>query len=190
MDLNTVEIKPGTEFDDNSQYGYYDWYSSGKLVVNQDAGGTVETLVHEGLHMVTDNGDETKPDGELIHHLGVEEVSLDPDSGEIQAVNNLGLNEGITEMFTRQSAKNMGVDDISIAYPAEVEVAESLSNLAGKDVVKEAYFTNDVEGLRTSVDSKLGQGAFDTINIFMDYSTPYSAVTIIENGMPTDQEDV
>jgi len=189
MDLNTVEIKPGTEFDDNSQYGYYDWSNSGKLVVNQDAGGTVETLIHEGLHMATDNGDEIKPDGEVIHHLGIEEVSLDPDSGEIQVVNNLGLNEGITEMFTRQSAENMGIDDISIAYPDEVEVAELLSNLVGEDAVKEAYFSSDVEGLRTSVDSKLGQGAFDTINIFIDNGAPYAAITIIENGMLVEKED-
>jgi hypothetical protein len=83
----------------------------------------------------------------------------------------------------------MGVDDISIAYPTEVAVAESLSNLVGEDLVKEAYFNSDVEGLRASVDSKLGQGAFDTINICMDYGAPYAAMTIIENGMPADQEE-
>lgn len=186
MDLNTVEIKPGIEFDNNAQYGYYDWYNSGKLVVNQDAGGTVETLVHEGLHMATDNGDEMRPDGELIHHLGIEEVALDLDSGDIKAVSNMNLNEGITEMFTRQSVKNMGVDDISIAYPDEVEIAEFLSDLVGENVIKDAYFSSDVEGLRTSVDSELGQGAFDTINIFMDYGAPYAAMMIIEDGMPAE----
>ena len=184
MDVSTVEIKPGTEFEDNSTYGYYDWANTGKLVVNQDAGGTLETLVHEGLHMAADNGADMNPDGELVYHLGIEEVALDQNTGGVLAINHIGLNEGITELFTRQTAENLGVDDISIAYPDEVEVAQALGDVVGMDALKAAYFNSDVDGLRESVDSNLGEGAFDTINALMDGGVPYAAMMIIQDGMP------
>ena len=82
----------------------------------------------------------------------------------------------------------MGIDDISLAYPAEVGIAKSLSKLVGEDVVKNAYFNSDVDDLRLKVDSNLGQGAFDAINIFMDYGAPDAAETIVEYGMPARQE--
>lgn len=183
FDLDNVEFKPGTEFKEG-EYGYYD-PDTGTIVINQDTDGATETLIHEGIHMQSDNGDMVDDVGEIVHQGGIEVDHIDPETGEV-SIENRPLNEGITEMLTRDCADDMGIAEITPAYVDGIEVAKALADTVGIEVVKEAYFQSDIDGLCTAVDSQLGEGALDEINTRLEFGDKNGALDIIHNGMPGD----
>lgn len=176
-----VTFQPGTEFKQDT-YGGYDPLTK-KIEVNQDMPGHTETLLHEGLHMNSDNGKFFDAKGGIYQQSGIEQVDLDQ-QGHVLAIRHRALNEGITEHFTQKSASHMGMTNISSAYPYETPIAKELSNQVGEPTLQNAYFAGDTAGLEQAVDNKLGIGAFQEISMRLDAGDYAGAKNIVTFGMP------
>jgi len=74
----------------------------------------------------------------------------------------LGKNmiEGTTEYFTRKETDGRGINRSGI-YDEEMSTISALADVVGDDVLEQAYFSGDVDGLKEAVDKKVGQGGFD-----------------------------
>lgn len=179
IDFGQVEIRPAEEFRPGV-YGTYD-PDTGKLMINEDAGGATETIIHEALHMQSDKGETITDNGHTFHIVGIEEVTVDPSSGE-KFPGNVLLNEGITEMLTIKTAENMGMTDISPAYQDQVEVAEALADEVGLDTIQHAYLNANPEELRAAVDAKFGEGSYNEINTRLNLGDIDGAIALIRSG--------
>ncbi len=182
IELSKIEFKPSTEFR-RGVHGYYD-PKNGKLSINNESVGIQETIIHEGLHSISDNGKKVGLDGQTIRQVGLQVDYLSEYSDRVTSTKYRMLNEGITEMFTCDVANKMGLNDISKAYADEVRVAKALTEAIGKDTVKKSYFMSDFDGLRNKVDTLLGDGAFELINNALEFDNIEVALKIIENGVP------
>jgi len=112
--------------------------------------GFVRPNLHESPHIATDQELE-----QLIvtdAHERMHELS-DP-----KAKHNLGdsLYEGMTEHLARDIVGPLGKGH---CYEQETAMAEKLENIAGRDVVENAYLTGNMETLTAKVDASLGKGS-------------------------------
>jgi hypothetical protein len=155
---------------------------TGKVYINTNAPGVTESTIHEFLHYISDNGKIIFASGETVRKLGLEIQYLNSKNGQVIIANRL-LNEGVTELFTIEVAAKMGVTKITTGYEGELNVAYALSKAIGRDTLKKAYILSDAEGLRAIVDTQLGNGAFEMINIALKYGWIDYALRIISGGM-------
>jgi hypothetical protein len=184
------EFKPASFFEDLKKKlgtndiiaGYYD-SKTGKILMNIEAPGVKDSMVHEGLHLLTNNGLVDDGAGQLLRKVGLEIQHVDPKTLDAFKVVNRPLNEGITEMITRDLATGIGFSPTSLAYPRDLQVARKLAEKFGPDVIADAYFKSDIEGLTRIIDQQLGEGAFKTINELMDQKHFSRVMSIILAGM-------
>jgi uncharacterized Zn-binding protein involved in type VI secretion len=88
------------------------------------------------------------------------------------------LNEGTTEYFTQKETAGRGIDRSNI-YTDEVGAVNKLAGVVGDDAIEKAYFEGDVDGLKNSVDKKLGEGRWDAYKTAManeDYAAANKAL--------------
>ncbi|MBM7843856.1 WXG100 family type VII secretion target [Herpetosiphon giganteus] len=93
--------------------------SDGRVWIHQDKGNP-GTMIHEGVHKYSDEA-----------MIGVSQP----------------LNEGVTEYFTRSTTDNLGLPSRG-NYQGNYEFVSSLSSLVGEDVVADAYFNGNMDGLK------------------------------------------
>lgn len=99
----------------------------GKVFISADRGNP-GTMIHEGIHFYA-------PDN-FMELCGTD------------------LNEGVTEYFARKITDDLGIDRTQ--YGKELLAARKLVALAGEDVVTQAYFAGDTDGLADVVIPKVG----------------------------------
>ncbi len=176
-----VYFNPQEDFDPGV-YGYYD-PTTKKLHINKGMDGWTETALHEGIHMLSDNGMATRPDGSSVLLLGIADGEVSA-SGKFLGYKHTGLNEGFTELMALETAQRMGVTNFTPAYQGEIAVATALRDVVGNDTLYQMYYASNSDGLRAATDAKLGAGAFDEISIRINYGDKNGALLIINNGMP------
>ena len=63
------------------------------------------------------------------------------------------LNEGVTELLAMKDMSDMGFNYNSSSYQEQVEVAKALEEAMGSDLIRKAYFTNQLELIRSQFDA-------------------------------------
>ncbi|MFD3162780.1 WXG100 family type VII secretion target [Herpetosiphon sp. NSE202] len=109
--------------------------SDGRVWIHQDKGNP-GTMIHEGVHKYSDEA-----------MIGVSQP----------------LNEGVTEYFTRSTTDNLGLPSRG-NYQGNYEFVSSLSSLVGEDVVADAYFNGNMDGLKDAyVNAGYSEAQWDTL---------------------------
>jgi hypothetical protein len=153
QDLPTVfEKRP--EFDQSFKN------AGGELPKNGKVLGFVRENSQESPHVALDQ--EAEMIASVRRHEGVHQLA-DPTAKEALGK---GLYEGMTEYMARDTvgplSESARADDGGRAYEQETALAQSLAEVAGRDVVENAYLKGDVETLRAKVDEALGNGSLES----------------------------
>lgn len=149
--------------------GYYN-SSDGRFRINVDAYGTdveevLVTIEHETLHLLAQRFSE---ESELVVGLtGVKRNDLE------NSFNNVGMNEGITEMYASDDMSIIAPKREETSYVNEVKIARLMEKAFGAEVLHDAYFSNGVGTLKNEFDAIMGEGHFDELCRTMDYMWYY-----------------
>ncbi len=109
--------------------------TEGRVWIHEDKGNS-GTMIHEGMHKYSDAA-----------MIGVSQP----------------LNEGVTEYFTRSTTDNLGLTGRA-NYQENYEFVSSLSSLVGEDVVADAYFNGNMDGLKDAyVNAGYTEAQWDTM---------------------------
>lgn len=149
-----------SESDINRTNGFHDPKDNQAFVL--DGENTYKTAIHEKLHQKSKSDMPTR------------------------------LNEGITENYAREKAGAIGdlkkIDDrgkeINLPksdYEKDVQMAQKLEAIVGRDSVNKAYFDGKTNELRADVDEALGKGSFDKITNTMENQDYNKTSEIIKN---------
>lgn len=138
--------------------GFYD-EKTGKVVIRIGSSDSVtvfaSVVIHEFLHGFSGGN----------NHFGVIE-----NSDEYGNSHNVGLNEGLTEFFTKTAIEKDGTEILfKFSYPELVEIAEYLDNICGRDMLMDAYFHTGISRIKRDFDECFGEkGAFDRFSDKID----------------------
>lgn len=124
-------------------YGYYD-QKSDTIKVNMDANATVgdilATVDHEATHLLSQ-----------LHKNRVGGVK-NPDI----LYGNVGMNEGITEMYSIKNMQSINPEYKSDSYVDEVEVMKEFEKICGEKNLLYAYMHNDLSYIREDMNQCIG----------------------------------
>lgn len=91
---------------------------------------------------------------------------------------NLGLNEGMTELYTLRELLRRGEEPGLSAYTEQVNWAAQLEQCVGEDTMAKAYFGGALDELGNKVDELLGSsGSWDQLSFMIDRYGKLSIVT-------------
>lgn len=138
--------------------GYYSPSTDGIKINtygNRDANDVLETIEHEAIHMMS-------KDFKSEYGSGVKTFSQNVPGY------NKGMNEGITQMYTIRNILGLYPEYISNAYDVQVSVMQKFEAVYGAEKLKDVYFSNDFDKLRTDYDSVMGKGEFYKFCNLMD----------------------
>ena len=124
-------------------YGYYD-QKSDTIKVNMDVNATVgdilATVDHEATHLLSQ-----------LHKNRVGGV-INPDI----LYGNVGMNEGITEMYSIKNMQSVNPEYKSDSYVDEVEVMKEFEKICGEKNLLCAYMHNDLSYIREDMNQCIG----------------------------------
>ena len=124
-------------------YGYYD-QKSDTIKVNMDVNATVgdilATVDHEATHLLSQ-----------LHKNRVGGV-INPDI----LYGNVGMNEGITEMYSIKNMQSVNPEYKSDSYVDEVEVMKEFEKIFGEKNLLCAYMHNDLSYIREDMNQCIG----------------------------------
>lgn len=144
--------------------GYYN-PATDSIRINEGAENRVDnilaTLDHEAMHMATQKMNS------YITGLKTNSI-LVPDG-------NVGMNEGLTEMYSIRNIQDLNPSYESRSYIANVAIMEKFEQVYGANELKEAYLTNDFRGVKRDFDAVMGKGQFyQFCNLFDSMHNAYS----------------
>ena len=153
IDGDTAVARGDLEEDEkDSVLGYY---TPGRddIVINTTADDSVDgiltTLDHEAMHMGTQRFSLWGPDV-----TGVETRRNELPDG------NVGMNEGLTEMYSIRNVKTLTPGYVSNSYTKNVALMEKFEGVFGANELKNAYLTNDFKAIESDFDRYMGKGSF------------------------------
>lgn len=123
------------------------------------------TLDHEHMHNVSKQGYqhfETDTQEITVKTSGIHAVveNINKESGEIEKSDyHRALNEGLTERYTLQMEREMYGDEVDCgvrAYTENMTYASALFDVAGEQVVDNAYFNGELGPLSQQMNDMLG----------------------------------
>ena len=126
-------------------------------------------LTHECMHKASfkDTGYETTESGDLVQ---VKQSGIRVCGEGINR--NMGLNEGVTEMYTLEALKRRNESESARAISSYTDVrimAKNLSALVGEERIERAYFAGETETLERETDRLAGYaGAYKDFNNHLD----------------------
>ena len=128
--------------------GYYS-PSSDTIRINMDGNATVgdilATIDHEAMHLLSKH---SKSQGGVLNSNIV--------------YNNVGMNEGITEMLSIKNMQSINPDYISNSYTDEVEIMRQFEGICGEKQLLDAYMKNDTSQIASEFNRLMGsQKAFE-----------------------------
>ena len=137
--------------------------------------------VHETMHALSYQDTQyEQPDGRFdpIENIdstkkmkctGVREIvsqEVNADSGDVYRINvrdaNMGINEGLTELYTLRELLEHGEEPGIAAYTQQVKWSRVLEASVGQETLAKAYFNGELDNLKHAV-NRLG-GSADTWN--------------------------
>ena len=137
--------------------------------------------VHETMHALSYQDTRyEQPDGRFdpIENIdstkkmkctGVREIvsqQVNTDSGDVYRINvrdaNMGINEGLTELYTLRELLEHGEEPGIAAYTQQVKWSRVLEASVGQETLAKAYFNGELDNLKQAV-NRLG-GSADTWN--------------------------
>ena len=150
--------------DPSNILGYYS-SDSDKIKINISPGGSsgdavniAATIDHECLHMISQN---TNHKGKAVGYItGLKDRNCEK--------GNVGMNEGVTELYSIRNVHSYAPEYTSEAYVDEVEIMEAFEEACGKELMCKAYINHDVELLRNDFDGVMGSGSFSSFCNQMD----------------------
>ena len=128
--------------------GYYS-PSSDTIRINMDGNATVgdilATIDHEAMHLLSKH---SKSQGGVLNSNIV--------------YNNVGMNEGITEMLSIKNMQGINPDYVSNSYRDEVEIMRQFEGVCGEKQLLDAYMKNDTSQIASEFNRLMGnQKAFE-----------------------------
>ena len=143
--------------------GYYSPDSGMKI--NTDAYGsetseTLVTITHETLHMMAQRYDEH--DNPITGMTGLKRSDLP------QSSRNVGMNEGVTEMYASRDMSELLPDRQEGSYVREVEVMRQYEQAVGAEKLHDAYMFSGTAPLKEDFDKYTNNGRFDEFCRMMD----------------------
>ena len=117
--------------------------------------------------------------GETVRISGLRESTLSNDN-KVISVNNRGVNEGLTEMYTLRELRARGdreAADAITSYREAREWSERMENLVGKEYYESAYFGKNRDALEKEF-NRLN----DNPNAWKEYSKDIDTLTYSENA--------
>lgn len=72
------------------------------------------------------------------------------------------LDEGMTELYAVRALQASGIQvpQSEVTYQSNIRIVAAIEQIAGRDAVRDAYFTGNFDSLRAPVDRELGSGTF------------------------------
>lgn len=130
--------------------GYYE--GGTRLIIQEGTDYVTQTLVHENLHMLSNNSNGDGVIKKRKYGGGYD---------------NIGINEAITEMLTKRSLGEQYGPDYS-AYSENRDAMTILENSLGEDLIAEAYFQNKPELMEQKIEDVLGYGSWGQLSEAFD----------------------
>lgn len=122
--------------------GYYS-PSSDTIRINMDGNATVgdilATIDHEAMHLLSKH---SKSQGGVLNSNIV--------------YNNVGMNEGITEMLSIKNMQSINPDYVSNSYRDEVEIMKQFESVCGEKQLLDAYMKNDTTLIASEFNRLMG----------------------------------
>lgn len=143
--------------------GYYS-PSSDTIKINMDGnamvGDILATIDHEAMHLLSKH---SKTQGGVLNSNIV--------------YNNVGMNEGITEMLSIKNMQSINPDYVSNSYNDEVEIMKQFEGICGEKVLLDAYLKNDITAIASEFNKLMGnRKAFEKFCNDMDILHYYNNV--------------
>lgn len=148
--------------------GYYS-PSSDTIRINMDGNATVgdiiATIDHEAMHLLSKH---TKSQGGVLNANILD--------------NNVGMNEGITEMLSIKNMQSINPDYVSNSYIDEVGIMRRFESICGEKELLDAYMKNDISRIEAEFNQLMGsRKAFEKFCNDIDILHRYNYVS------PTDE---
>ncbi len=162
--LDEVAAENGVDADYAKRIqGYYS--PSSGMRINTDAYGsetseTLVTITHEALHMIAQRYDgQDKP---IAGMTGLKRSDLP------QSRRNVGMNEGVTEMYASRDMSELLPNRQEGSYVREVEVMQQYERVVGGEMLHDAYMFGGTAPLKEDFDRYTDNGRFDEFCRMMD----------------------
>lgn len=164
VNLDEVGAENGVDADYAKRIqGYYS--PSSGMKINTDAYGsetseTLVTIIHETLHMIAQRYDgQDKP---ISGMTGLKRSDLP------QSRRNVGMNEGVTEMYASRDMAELLPNRQEDSYVREVEVMQQYERAVGSEMLRDAYMFGGTAPLKEDFDRYTNNGRFDEFCRMMD----------------------
>ena len=151
--LNGNEMVSNGYIKSNQVYSVLGSYSGRRddITINMSADNDVKsiltTLDHESMHMVT-----AKLEGPYTTGLKINDVNI---PGK-----NVGMNEGLTEMYSIRNVRELNPGYVSHSYTNNVRIMQKFESVIGADTIRNAYITNDFDTVKKAYEGRYGEGSF------------------------------
>lgn len=111
------------------------------------------TITHETIHKMSKHT-EINENGESVEVVGLKTS---------KGYHNVGMNEGVTQMYAIRDTEKLSPDYENSSYINEVEIIGYYESIVGETELNNAYFHDGVGALREDFDSHMGVGTFDKL---------------------------
>ena len=176
---SAVWLDPNPEW--IGKYSSKNGYSTMEVGIN-DRPHMRQTASHELNHHASTNKEIYVPEPErngysYYQTVGTRQIGIfhSFDTGEDSLIfdRGVGLNEGLTSLYTSQQMSELGDEQALIAdqqefYSTAKEICSQLENIVGEDTLKEAYYGGNMQGLEAKVDSLAGEKEFEALRDSLD----------------------
>ena len=187
---NKIEVYDETIFDKKvgveKNYkilGTHDFEGKIRIRDSESIESLKETAIHETIHDMSYQSVEQDAEKGIVEKRSGIRVLTEwydkmPD-GTVEfidaKVKNRELNEGLTQLYTVETARELSIQPNPNAYPEERVWAERIRQKVGSDVVEKAYFGGDLDALEGAFNERSeAQDAWNSLNEEMKNYRKYS----------------
>ncbi len=141
---------------------------------NASVGDLLATIDHEAMHLLSKTS--RKVEGGVLNDDIV--------------FGNVGMNEGITEMYSIKNMQTINPEYVSQSYIDEVEIMKKFESICGADKLLNAYMHNDWSDIRDDFNACLGNlKAFEKFCNDMDILHYYNYVNPYASGASRQRDE-
>lgn len=142
-----------TEYGDNYEPNMLGFSDGDYAYVDSESGYQYPTAIHENIHVLSSN-----------NNSGHDKNGISIDGADI------GMNEAITEMYTKRAMGDEYHQEGYSDYDENAAHMEELECVFGEEIIKVSYFHNQPELLSEKYDAVMGEGAWKELSNQFDES--------------------